>query len=62
MIKLTCSLEHWLFENHKDKIGLILLGHIELFTPDMQKEYYDWCNTEDGKQYLKGGKYYTEPS
>lgn len=50
MIKLTCSLEHWLFENYKDQFGLILLGHVELFTPDMQKEYLKWCNTEDGKQ------------
>ena len=62
MIKLTCSLNHWLFENHKDKLGLILFGHVELFTSDMQKEYLKWCNTEDGKQYLEGGIYYTEPS
>jgi len=62
MIKLTCSLNHWLFENHKDKLGLILFGHVELFTSDMQKEYLKWCDTEDGKQYLEGGIYYTEPS
>ena len=62
MTKLTCSLEHWLFENHKDKLGLILFGHVELFTSDMQKEYLKWCDTEDGKQYLEGGIYYTEPS
>lgn len=35
MIKLTRSLKHWLWENHKDVIPLILFGHIELFTEEM---------------------------
>ena len=61
MVKLTKSLSHWLFENHKDIIGLIMFGHIELFTKDMQKDYLEWCRTEEGKQYLEGGKYYEEP-
>ena len=39
MIKLTQSLKQWLWENHKDKIGLIMLGHIELFTEEMNQEY-----------------------
>ncbi len=60
MVKLTQSLEHWLFENHKDIFGLILFGHIELFTEEMEKEYLKWCGTDEGKQYLKGGKYYEE--
>lgn len=60
MVKLTQSLQHWLWENHRDKIGLILLGHTELFTAEMQKEYLEWCKTEDGKQYLKGGSKYDE--
>lgn len=60
MIKLTQSLEHWLFENHKDILPLILFGHTELFTDEMQKEYLEWCQTEDGKQYLKGGSKYKE--
>ena len=50
MVKLTQSLEHWLFENHKDILPLILFGHTELFTDEMQKEYLEWCQTEDGKQ------------
>ena len=60
MVKPTQSLEHWLWENHKDIIGLILFGHTELFTEEMQKEYIEWCKTDDGKQYLKGGSKYKE--
>jgi hypothetical protein len=63
MVKITQSLAHWLFENGYEKeMALISFGHVELFTSDMQKEYLKWCDTEDGKQYLKGGIYYTEPS
>jgi hypothetical protein len=60
MVRLTKSLQHWLWENHRDKIGLIMLGHTELFTEEMQKEYLEWCKTDDGKQYLKGGSKYKE--
>lgn len=60
MVKLTQSLEHWLWENHKDIFHLVLLGHIELFTEEMQKEYIEWCETDEGKQYLKGGSKYEE--
>ena len=58
MVTLTQSLEHWLWENHKDIIHLILFGHIELFTEEMQREYLEWCKTDDGKQYLEGGSKY----
>ena len=60
MVKLTQSLSKWLFDNHKDKLPLILLGHVELFTEDMQKEYCEWCETEEGRKYLKGGSEYRE--
>lgn len=60
MVQLTQSLEQWLWENHKDIIGLIMLGHIELFTEEMQEEYIKWCKTDEGKQYLKGGSKYKE--
>lgn len=60
MVKLTQSLEHWLFENHKEKLPLIMLGHVELFTAEMEQEYFAWCLTEDGNQYLKGGSKYVE--
>lgn len=58
MVKLTQSLEHWLWENHKELIPLIMFGHLELFTPEMQQEYLDWCKTEEGKSYLRGGSNY----
>ncbi|MBQ2397460.1 MAG: hypothetical protein II304_10600 [Bacteroidales bacterium] len=58
MVILTQSLEHWLFENHKEKIPLIMFGHTELFTEEMQKEYIEWCKTDEGKQYLEGGSKY----
>lgn len=60
MVRLTQSLRHWLFENHKDKLPLIMFGHTELFTQEMQKEYLEWCKTDEGKQYLKGGSKYKE--
>lgn len=25
-----------------------MFGHTELFTPEMQKEYLAWCQTDDG--------------
>ena len=58
MVKLTKSLEHWLFTNHKQLIPLIMFGHTELFTDEMAQDYLAWCQTEDGKQYLKGGSKY----
>lgn len=60
MVRLTQSLEHWLWENHRDIIALIMLGHTELFTVEMQKAYIEWCKTDEGKQYLKGGSKYEE--
>lgn len=60
MVRLTQSLQHWLWQNHRDIIHLILLGHVELFTPEMQTEYLAWCQTEEGMKYLKGGSEYKE--
>ena len=60
MVKLTQSLKQWLWENHKDTISLIMLGHTELFTDEMEREYIKWCGTDCGKQYLKGGCKYKE--
>lgn len=61
MVKLTCSLKQWLFENHPKLLPLISFGHIELFTGIMQRQYIEWCKTDEGKQYLKGGAKYREP-
>ena len=62
MVKLTKSLEHWLLVNHKELLPAIMLGHVELFTEEMQIAYLEWCQTDDGKQYLKGGSKYVEGS
>lgn len=60
MVKLTQSLQHWLFENHPELLPLIMFGHVELFTPEMKQQYIEWCRTEEGRRYLKGGSKYKE--
>lgn len=60
MVKLTQSLRQWLWVNHRDIIGLILMGHTELMTDEMWEEYIEWCKTEEGQSYLKGGSNYVE--
>ncbi len=37
MVILTQSLEHWLFENYRHELGLIMFGHLELYTEEMQE-------------------------
>lgn len=58
MVELTQSLAQWLWDNHRDKIVLIMFGHVELLTDEMWHEYIEWCKTEEGHQYLKGGSKY----
>lgn len=60
MVRLAQSLSHWLWTNHKDKVGLIMFGHTELLTEEMYAEYLKWCTTEEGRSYLKGGANYKE--
>lgn len=60
MVQLTQSLQKWLWDNHRDLIPLIMLGHLELFDAEMQLAYAAWCHTEEGKKYLKGGSEYKE--
>lgn len=60
MLKLTQSLQHWLFTNHPKKLPLIMFGRLELFTDEMYAEYLRWCQTDEGRQYLKGGSKYVE--
>lgn len=38
MVRLTQSIFHWLFENHREKLPLITFGHLELFTDEMEQE------------------------
>lgn len=58
MLKLTQSFAQYLWQFHIDKFSLILFGHTELITEDMYNDYLAWCQTDDGKQYLKGGSKY----
>lgn len=58
MVELTQSLAQWLWDNHRDKLSPIMFGHIELLTDEMCREYIEWCKTEEGRQYLKGGSKY----
>lgn len=60
MVELTQSMQKWLWDNNRDLIPLIMMGHTELFTAEMWKEYIEWCKTDEGKKYLKGGSEYKE--
>lgn len=60
MVHLTQSMFQWLFAHHKDIVGLVMFGHTELVTEEMYSEYLEWCKTEEGKKYLKGGSEYIE--
>ena len=55
---LTQSMEVWLWKFHRDKMVLIVFDHMELFTEEMAQAYVEWCKTEEGSQYLKGGSKY----
>lgn len=60
MVKLTQSLRQWLWENEREILPLIMFGHVELFTAEMEERYLAWCRTDEGRQYLKGGSWYKE--
>lgn len=61
MVRMTESLRHWLWDNgYIQEMVLIGFGHLECFTEEMQKEYLKWCQTEEGKKYLKGGSEYKD--
>lgn len=55
---MTQSMEVWLFKYHREKMVPLMFGHLELFTEEMAREYAEWCLTEEGRQYLKGGSKY----
>lgn len=61
MVKLTASVSKWLWDNHRELLPLIMLGHLEEFTDEMKEEYFAWCRTEEGRSYLKGGANHHEP-
>lgn len=60
MVRMTQSMAQFLFKFHRDKLALIAMGHLELYTEEMDKEYFDWLKTDEGKSYLKGGSNYKE--
>lgn len=60
MVKLTPSLFQYLWDNHRDIVMLVKLGHTELVTDDIWDSYIKWCLTDEGKKYLKGGSEYRE--
>ncbi len=58
MVELTLSLKKFLWEKHRDILPLLMFGHVELFTKEIQEEYLAWCGTDEGKKYLEGGEEY----
>ena len=60
MVKMTLSFSHWCWTFHREIYPLLMFGHVEELTPDLRREYIDWCNTDEGKRYLKGGDKYEE--
>lgn len=43
MVQLTDSLKEFLWENnYREIIPLLMFGHMELFTEEIQKEYIEW--------------------
>ena len=60
MIRFTQSMSHWLWKYHTELIAPLLFGHLEEFTAEHAQEYLEWCTTDEGKSYLKGGCNYVE--
>ena len=60
MVKLTQSLREWLFKNYPDKLPIIMFGHVELFTKEMNAEYLQWCQTYECKEYSHDNYEYKE--
>ncbi len=60
MIKFTQSMSHWLWEYHTELIAPLMFGHLEEFIAEYTQEYLEWCETDEGKSYLKGGCNYVE--
>lgn len=61
MVLITQSLMQFL---KKKGLGTTLVqlgfGHSEALTPELEAEYIEWVQTEEGKSYLKGGENYNE--
>ena len=60
MFKLTQSFKKYLENYHKDIIIPLTFGHTELLTQEIWVKYNEWCRTDEGRQYLKGGSKYNK--
>lgn len=60
MVKMTQSLFQYLWDNHRELISLVSFGHIEVLTDEIWSSYIEWCKTDEGRKYLKGGSEYKE--
>lgn len=60
MVKMTQSFSAWCLKYHEDIYSLLMFGHTEEFTEELAHEYVEWCRTDEGRQYLKGGSKYRE--
>ena len=58
MVEMTLSLRTFLWKFHKDIYSLLLFGHVEFYTKEIESEYLEWCKTDEGKSYLEGGANY----
>lgn len=60
MVKFTLSFSIWLLKYHRELYAPLMFGHLEEFTEELYQEYLEWCLTDEGKQYLRGGSKYRE--
>lgn len=61
MIKPTLSLAKFFeIKGLKKELTLLYFGHAEVFTPELEREYTEWVQTDEGRSYLKGGTNYKE--
>lgn len=59
MVYLTQSIkEFFIRKGLLKELTLLSFGHTEVYTPELQKEYLEWVQTEEGRAYLKGGEKY----
>ena len=62
MVRLAKSLCKWLWDNHREELPLIMLGHTELMTGERWDAYLAWLQSDKGyialRQMEEGGEQY----
>lgn len=58
MNSFTQSAAKFFFDKYPQEASLFMFGHTEAITKEMCKEYIEWCRTDEGRSYLKGGANY----